>query len=275
MNFLITGTNGFIGSEFLHFLSRKVKKKDNIFAIVRSNKYKKIFKKKKDINFIKCDLKKNLSKLKLIKFDVVFHFAAQANHHLPKEQNHLTKSDNFIATKNLIKNINKDCVFVFSSTDKVYNPYSKCKENSKLKPQTYLASQKVRCEKMIKDRFSKYFIFRLPIVHANGKFRKHSIVDQFLFDLIKNKKINIFSNIKRSFIKTSEFNQILVSLHINKKYGIYNVGTKLKSYYNRVYNLSKNKYKKKLMNKLSGMIEPKIQKFDTSKYKKSFKVNLT
>ena len=165
---LITGANGFIGSEFLHYSNRKIKKKDNIFAIVRSKKYNKIFKKKTDISFIKCDLKKNLSQLKLIKFDVVFHFAAQANHHLPKEQNHLTKSDNFTATKNLIKNLNKDCVFVFSSTDKVYNPNSKCKENSKLKLQTYLASQKVKCEKMIKDNFSKYFIFRLPIVHANG-----------------------------------------------------------------------------------------------------------
>ena len=45
---------------------------------------------------------------------------------------------------------------------------------------------------MIKKKFKKYFIFRLPIVHSNGRFRDLSIIDQFLYDLNENKSINVY-----------------------------------------------------------------------------------
>ena len=152
MNILVTGASGFIGSEFLLGTNKILKKKYKIYAIVRSKKYQKIYKNIKNIIFIRKDLKNDLSILKSIKFNMVFHFAAQAHHDLPKKYNKLTMMDNTFATRNLIKNINKDTIFIFTSTDKVYNPNSKCNEISRLKPQTYLAYQKIICEKIIKKK---------------------------------------------------------------------------------------------------------------------------
>ncbi len=275
MNILVTGASGFIGSEFLLKSNKILNRKFKIYAIVRSNKYNKIYKNFKNINFIRRDLKKDLSVLKTIKFKMVFHFAAQAHHDLPKKYNKLTKMDNTFATRNLIKFVNKDTLFIFTSTDKVYDPNSNCNENSKLKPQTYLASQKMMCERIIKKNFKKYFIFRLPIVHSDGIKSSNTIIDQFLINLIKNREIKIFSNVKRSFIKTNEFNKVLLSLSDNFNYGTYNIGTPLKSYYDRVHELSKKTNKKKLMKKCIGKIDPKVQKFNILKYKKAFRIRLT
>ena len=229
MNILVTGSNGFIGTEFLSNLNKTFLKKNKVYALSRKRPNQKL-KNIKYISFIITDLKKNLKKIERKKIDVAIHFAAQANHHIKKSQKKLTKDDNVKATKNLLSALNKNCLFFFTSSDKVYNPRSKCCESSILKPQTYLAKQKIIFEKMIKKKFKKYFIFRLPIVHSNGKFRDLSIIDQFLYDLKKNKSINVFSNIKRSFIQTKELNQAILNCLKLKNYGTYNLGTKLYFY---------------------------------------------
>ena len=91
--------------------------------------------------------------------------------------------------------------------------------------------------------FKKYFIFRLPIVHSDGIKSSNTIIDQFLINLIKNREIKIFSNVKRSFIKTNEFNKVLLSLS-DTNYGTYNIGTPLKSYYDKFMNYQKKGIKK-------------------------------
>ena len=57
MNILVTGASGFI-EEFLLKSNKILNRKFKIYAIVRSNKYNKIYKNFKNINFIRRDLKK-------------------------------------------------------------------------------------------------------------------------------------------------------------------------------------------------------------------------
>ena len=141
MNILVTGSNGFIGTEFLSNLNKTFLKKNKVYALSRKRPNQKL-KNIKYISFIITDLKKNLKKIERKKIELV-HFAAQANHHIKKSQKKLTKDDNVKATKNLLSALNKNCLFFFTSSDKVYNPRSKCCESSILKPQTYLAKQKI------------------------------------------------------------------------------------------------------------------------------------
>ena len=63
----------------------------------------------------------------------------------------------------------------------------------------------------------------------------------------------------------------------SNKYGIYNVGSKLFSYTNRIKKLSKT-YKINIKNKIIGTvgkISPLIQDFNTKKVKKNFKINFS
>ena len=275
MNILITGVNGFIGSEFLKNLNTNVLKKYSIFGLTRSHPKRKITQLKK-IKFIRQDLiEKNLTRIKKNKFNIVIHFAAQANHQISNKLKNKTKADNVIATKNLIESIDKECLFIFTSTDKVYNPRTKCSEKSSLKPQSYLAKQKIICENLIKLKFKKYFIFRLPIVHSNGRLRNSSIIDQFLYDLKNKKKINVFSNIKRSFIKTTELNKAILKCFDNKNYGTYNVGTNLFYYDVRVMQLFKSSKNRNFLNRVIGKVKPKTQLFNVNKAKRFLNTKFT
>ena len=92
------------------------------------------------------------------------------------------------------------------STDKVYteNPNTS-PEHTNLNPYGYLAKEKIRCEKLIIKNIKKFFILRLPIVHKMGEYQKYSSIDNFLYTLKNNKKIYVFKNVKRSFLKINEF----------------------------------------------------------------------
>ena len=279
-NILITGAGGFVGSKFFKFLK---KKKLSVFGTVSKskNKVSKIKEKIKDSRIIKCDLSRAQEVEKLIakvKPNVIFHFAALANHNFGEANKKLCKKNNSQITKNLIKCIDKNVKFIFLSSDKVYasNP-NQSPEHTNLNPLGYLAKEKILCEKMIKKKLNKYFILRLPIVHCNGKDEKNSTIDNFLYQLKKKKKICVFKNIKRSFLKIEEFNFFLEMLLLSNKYGIYNVGSRLFSYTNRIKELSQI-YKINIKNKIFGKIgkiQPLAQDFSTTKIKKNFKINFT
>jgi len=276
-NILITGAGGFVGSNLFYFLK---KKNFLVFGTVNKSKNKrsKVKKKIKNNKIIKCDLSNPIEVKRLIKKvkpKVIYHFAALADHNFSEKNKKLCKKNNSQITKNIIKYIDKDAKFIFLSSDKVYSRNSKISpENTNLKPLGYLAREKIKCEKMIEKKLSKYFILRLPIVHYNGKDNKNSIIDNFLHKLKKNEKIKVFKNVKRSFLKINEFNIFLELLLSSDKYGIYNVGSRLFSYTNRIKKISKI-YKINTKNKVIGVvgkIHPLIQNFNTSKIKKNFKI---
>jgi dTDP-4-dehydrorhamnose reductase len=283
---LITGAGGFIGNNLFNFLKKK--KNINLFGTINKLKNKNIKANKNTIkkNFIKKKFYKidlsNYNEIKnlisIINPDVIYHFAAMADHNYGEKNKRLCKKNNSKITKNIIKSINKDSKLIFLSSDKVYSSNPKISpENINLKPLGYLAKEKIICEKIIKKKIKKHFILRLPIVHKMGEYFKFSTIDNFLYLLKKKQNIRVFNNVKRSFIKISELNVFLEKLIDSKNYGIYNVGSKKLSYSQRVKMLStelKINWKNKI-NELQGNVFPLEQNFNTNKVKKKFKYIFT
>ena len=79
----------------------------------------------------------------------------------------------------------KKIKLIYLSTDKVYDGnFKKNRENDKLKPRNYYGKQKLLSE-ITSKKLKQIFILRLPIVHSNGKIRKDSLIDQFIYDAEK------------------------------------------------------------------------------------------
>ena len=283
---LITGAGGFIGNHLFNFLKKE--KNIELFGTINKKKNKDVELKKNIIkkelaskNIFKCDLSNSREVKKIIykiRPEIIYHFAAMSDHSYAEKNKKLCKKNNSKITKNIIKCIHKDCKLIFLSSDKVYSGNPKISlENVNLKPKGYLAKEKLICEKIIKKKIRKYFILRLPIVHKMGEYIKFSTIDSFLHLLKKNKKISVFNNVKRSFLKINELNLFLKKLINSKNYGIYNIGSKKLSYSQRIKILStelKINWKNKI-NEIQGNVFPLEQNFNTNKVKKKFKYNFT
>ena len=126
MNYLITGGAGFIGFNLANILSNNSNNKivifDNLSKQSLDNDLKKIIK-RKNIKFIKGDLK-NISKIiKLKNFDYIYHFAAILGVKKVIQNPYLTLIENIISTKEVIeyakkqKSLKNIC---FTSTSEVY-----------------------------------------------------------------------------------------------------------------------------------------------------------
>lgn len=270
---LITGSAGFIGKNFFNYLTKFPNIK--LFGIINHNK-ENLKKKNLKKNIFGCDLSKYKITKKLIekiKPSIIFHFAGISNHSFSEKNKKLCKKNNSQVIYNIIKSINSDCKLIFLSTDKVYAANPKISpQHTNLYPTGYLAKEKLKCEKIIIKNIKKYFIIRLPIVHQNGENKKSSTIDKFLFLLKKKKRVKVYKNIKRSFIRISQLNNFLKKLIYNENYGIYNAGSKLFSYSNRVEKLCRENRisTKNILKKINGDIKPQVQNFNTGKLKKRF-----
>ena len=263
---IITGVSGFIGKSFF----KKIETSFNTYGTYNSTK----------INLnktVKIDLSNLIETQKLIKKmkpDVIFHFAAMTNPKLNELDKKRSYRNNFLVTQNIVKSITKRTKLIFLSTDKVYDgDYKKNTKKDSVKPLNFYGKQKLNSENFIKKHTNNYFILRLPIVHSNGNIKKNSLIDKFIYEIRKNRKLNIFSNVVRSFVKLNELNNFMVKLiNCDEDYGIYNLGSKPYSYLDRVYLLScinKNKFNKLVKPNL-GKVFPLKQPINVSKVKKIF-----
>ena len=151
---LITGGSGFIGTNFINFISKKKTKilnLDKLSSISTPERFKKIFDKKK-YSFIKNDLQSinQIYKI-LIKFnpDVVVNFAAEShvdrsiNNPLYFIKNNINASSNlFFAYSKFLKK--KKVKFFHISTDEVYGDIISGRSNEKFpyKPSSPYAASK-------------------------------------------------------------------------------------------------------------------------------------
>ena len=270
---LITGGSGFIGSNFV----RKIKFYKNI-QIYFFYRKKKIYKKKAYIFRLNLlDKKKLYKKLNVIKPDFVFHFAANVNP-LLNEKNPDLAIESFLTTKNIINGIKKYCpdaYFIFLSTDKIFggnklNP----KEFADNKPKLKYGLSKLKAEKLIRNKIKNYLIFRIPIVHGFGE-SKECFIDTIVKKIMLKKKVKVFKNIKRSFISIQDLINVLSGIIFNKKFGTFNIGSKIMSYYSRVKYICKIKnidFNNYLSFSLDDNVKPISQGLNTDRFKKKFNI---
>ena len=249
MNLLFLGGNRFFGKKLLKKLSAI--KKFKIFVLNRGNKkIEKNILDSKNIVFIKCD-RKNLielkKKLKNIKFDVVFDNCAYS----------------LADVKNLLKNLNKNVVYIFSSTVMSYlNLYlkKKLKENDwhdsrstnrmNLMYQNHeliYAKNKRSIENfLIRNKKIKYIILRIHNVIGIDDFSKKT---SMLFNsrLEQVEKLSIKKNDYLQFVYDQDLIKIITkimskNLNNSKIYNICNDPIKVEDFYKNKTKYFKNNF---------------------------------
>jgi len=237
---LVTGCAGFIGSNLVKSLINKnyiVTGVDNF----RTGKKEFItkFLNKKNFNFKKVDLlnKNDLKKLFKYKFDVIFHFAANAD----VRRGYLNPSNdlkyNTIMTSKLLEECRKKKIkkFVFCSTGSIYGETRviPTPENVNFPIQTSMyGASKLACEGLIQAYSEAYglksYIYRF--VSILGPNYSHGHVIDFYKKLYKNKnKLQVLGdgNQRKSYLHVNDcINAILLTIKKeNKKINIFNLGT--------------------------------------------------
>lgn len=275
---LITGAGGFIGRG----LFKKLESCDPMGIVfhLREDTAGK--------NFMKADLR-DARKVKEIfdKFQptTVFHFAAFLSPKRNEENPQLAKESNIGITQNIVNNLSDNTHIIFPSTDKVFdgsdpNP----DENAKVNPLWIYADLKYQCEEIIRNRTNKFHIVRLPIVHSWGdpvgiskEPGRGSFIDTAISELRNGKKVKVFNNVKRCFLRLEELLNLFEIFINDTNYGLYHVGTQTMSYYSRLCFLCNElgiNWKNKIV-PVEGEAKPLIQNLNTEKLRRTFGVTLT
>ena len=237
---LVTGCAGFIGSNLVKSLINKnyiVTGVDNFRT--GQKKFIKNFLNNKNFKFKKIDLlsKKDLKRLFKEKFDIIFHFAANAD----VRKGYLNPLNdlkyNTIMTSKLLEECRKNKInkFVFCSTGSIYGETRvvPTPENVNFPIQTSMyGASKLACEGLIQAYSEAYglksYIYRF--VSILGPNYSHGHVIDFYNKLNKNKNILQVlgdGNQRKSYLHVNDcINAILLTVKKEKKkINIFNLGT--------------------------------------------------
>jgi dTDP-4-dehydrorhamnose reductase len=276
-NVCITGAGGFIGGKL--FSKLKLINPIGISHGMESNQMG---------NVINIDLRDESlvnSFFQEYSVKVIYHFAGLNYPHINEKKPLLAEESHINITNNILNNIEGSTHIIFLSTDKIFDgidtfPNEKTKPN----PQWLYSGLKLQCEKIIQQRIKKYHILRLPIVHSFGDddaLSKMAGPSPFIDKAIKNLKagqeVKVFDNVYRCFLRLDELVTLLVMLMNDTHYGVYHIGSKMMSYYDRLKMLCDElqiKWKGKLI-PISGKVSPMSQNLDTSALRNTFSYILT
>ncbi len=275
---LITGASGFIGTFFFNYLKSK---NYNVYG-VDFNIFKKEDNNIFDIDLINFDEKKKL--FNKIKPDFIFHLAAFAGPPRNEKDPDLAYKYNVGLVKVVLKDLDSSVPIFFPSTDKIFTGQKFPNEDTILNPDNVHGKLKLECENLIRNHTKKHFIMRQPVVHSSGGYKRNtkmsgpgSFIDKAIDDINSKKKVNIFSNVKRCFIKVEELIELYEMLIESEYFGTYNLASPMLSYYDRIREIcTKNNvdYKNFLI-PTEGKINPLEQNIDSSKFEKVFKRKLS
>lgn len=244
--YLVTGGAGFIGSH----LAKKLLKDGNKVTIIDNLKtgFKNNIPSGSDFIEGSCGSIGTYKKLKLKKFDAIFHIAGQSSGEISFEDPIYDISSNTSSTILLLNYaIKTGCQrFIFASTMSVYGNKSRkpTKETDKTKPESFYGISKLASENYIRI-FKRYGIdyttLRLFNVYGPGQnmtnFRQ-GMVSIYMSQLIKNKKIIIKGSSQRyrDFIYIDDVVNYFIKCINNKKTigKIINIGTGKKTYVHQI-----------------------------------------
>ena len=244
MKILITGCAGFIGFSLSNMM---LKKNIYIVGIDNLNNYYdrnlklnrlKILKKFKNFKFIKADIRKidkNFNKILNIKFDYLYHFAAQPGVRYSLKNPKLYFDTNVNGFFNVINTVKKENLkkIVYASSSSVYGDQIKfpIKENAKLKAKNPYGVTKIINEKMSEKLSKKYSInfIGLRFFTVYGEWGRP---DMFIIKLLKTIHSKRFFNLNNSGNHYRDFTYIkdvtsicfkLIRYVPKKKHTIFNV----------------------------------------------------
>ena len=272
---LLTGTTGFLGSEFLSFILKN--SNYEVTEIVRS---KKKLKKKTHKRIVFKNYKKLNDDLKNKKFDIFINFAAfYKNNHTPEDILTMNNANilfpNFILER-IVKNLKKFVTFgsmMEYSGEKVF------------KPENYYSSTKKAFESILqfyKLNFKKCKFYNIKLHETFGiNDRRNKILPTIIKCYRDNKNINIINkNLKLNIILSDELNFFIKKL-ISKNFKNCNYilqnkkNISILNLIKKVNNANKHKikyklYNKKIINKFpNNLYNTKIVRID-SKIEKYF-----
>lgn len=269
---LITGAEGFLGYHLIHFLS---KKKINIFGTFYK---KKNFLNKKNVKYLKCDIrkKKDIKEvLKISKPKYIFHLAAKSHPTFSFKKPVETLITNVIGTANLLDQIiklklNSKVVIACSSAqygtrDQGFYPL---KEKYGFSPDHIYGLSK-NFQSNLADQYFKMFNLNVSnaiIFNTSGPGKKNDIFFDISnqYNLQKNKsKITIICgniNNKRDFLHYEDtVNALYFIAKRGKKGEMYNIATGKLIRIKELLIYLKQKIKKKIVLKQTNK---KFRKFD-------------
>lgn len=190
-NILITGVNGFIGSNF----AEKNFKKYNLYGVVKKNK-----KKIKGVKYLNI---KNFNSKIYKNIDLILHFAQSKNYkNFPNKSKDIFNS-NIKFTSEILEfaRINKIKKFIYLSSGSVYENLTKSKINEKtnlkLNKIDFYTATKISSELMIKSYKNFFDIVILRIFFPYGNKQNENMLIPSLVNKVKrNENIIINNNLK-------------------------------------------------------------------------------
>lgn len=267
-NIFVIGGSGFLG----YYLLKELKINNfNIYAHVHKKEIK-----FKNIKLAYIDLK-NLKKFKFFikknKIDYIINLASIAD--IEKcEYNKKLANDTHIHLIKKILNAAKslDISILHISTDQLFSGVKKTSysEINKKEPCNYYAITKSKSEDILLN-YKKSLILRTNFIGKNYSTNKITFFDKLIFNLKKNKKIDLWCDVYFSpvFIKTLVF--VIIFLIKKKECGIFNISSKKISKYElgkkiaEAFHLNKNLINKNYFDISKFIFRPKNTSLYNSK----------
>ena len=260
MKIFVTGVAGFIGfSISLQLLKKKytvyaIDNLDNYYSPRLKKERLKILQKYKNFEFKKIDISKRKqlnSYLKDKKFDIIYHFAAQAGVRYSIINPKKYIQSNLKGFRNLLFSTqNKDFKYIFyASSSSVYGDNKKfpLKETFKLRPKNLYARTKIQNEKDAKKFKSTYKknIVGLRFFTVYGEWGRPDMMILKLLSYLKKDKIFELNNSGdhyRDFTYIKDVIKILIKISNIKffKYDVYNICSSRPIFIKNVINEFKN-----------------------------------
>ena len=230
MKFLVTGSSGLLGSNFIKLLHLMYHKTPNVIGLdINPGEFTDY------LQGIKNAKKSGLLKLLIKNCDVVVHFASHLgvqnivyNPNLPFKS---FKNDKIVV--DLATKYNKKIVYL--STSEVYGDSENYSESSDLiissKLRSNYALEKLFMERYIQSKTDNYLIIRPFNVYGPGQNPNNGFIAKAISAAFNPKEVlkirlgfnNIYAT-KRSYCYVDDFNKILYELIKQNIRGIFNVG---------------------------------------------------
>ena len=249
MKILITGCAGFIGFHLCKKLATEqrfaimgIDNLNNYYDINLKKNRLKILRKNKNFSFLKIDISKKeqfLNKIKLYKFNVIVHLAAQAGVRKSFSDPNLYKINNIVAFDNVLEfaKLSKINHLVYASSSSVYGNSKKTplSENHNTDDQiSYYGSTKKNNE-ISASIFSK--MYNIPCTGLRfftvyGPYGRPDMAPHLFTDaIVKGRKINLFNkgNLVRDFTYIDDVVEAMdkiIKSNLKKQplHEIYNIG---------------------------------------------------